>query len=152
MRPQSHVDSSIALKPHKRSTEESKASDEKASIVYTGFAAEEVEQAAKELKYQFSGVDAPKNKDDFYGLRYAEFVVPLVKSVQELRAENQELKKELTELRDMVTKLRKTEPIDVRKYFYDALFRALISTASRRIALNRVLYCSRAPTPWLRPR
>jgi uncharacterized coiled-coil protein SlyX len=28
-------------------------------------------------------VDAPKNPDDFYGLRYAEFVVPLVKAVQE---------------------------------------------------------------------
>ena len=110
MRPQKHVDPSIALPPHKRSTQESKAREEKARIVYTGFAAEEVEKAAKELGYQFSGVDAPKNKEDFYGLRYAEFVVPLVKSVQELNAENQELKKELTELRDMVTKLRKAEP------------------------------------------
>ena len=29
-------------------------------------------------------MDAPKNENDFYGLRYAEFVVPLVKAVQEL--------------------------------------------------------------------
>jgi len=28
-------------------------------------------------------VDAPKNENDYYGLRYAEFVVPLVKAVQE---------------------------------------------------------------------
>ena len=78
--------------------------------MYTGFAAEEVEKAAKELGYQFSGVDAPKNKDDFYGLRYAEFVVPLVKSVQELSAENQQLKKELSEVKELINKLRKDRP------------------------------------------
>ncbi len=38
---------------------------------------------ANELGYDFSGVDAPRNEDDHYGLRYAEFVVPLVKAVQE---------------------------------------------------------------------
>jgi hypothetical protein len=48
----------------------------------TGFIAQEVEQAANEIEYDFSGVDAPKN-DDLYGLRYVEFVVPLVKAVQE---------------------------------------------------------------------
>lgn len=60
-----------------------KARNEKSQIVYTGFVAQEVEKAAKELGYDFSGVDAPKNENDFYGLRYAEFVVPLVKAVQE---------------------------------------------------------------------
>jgi len=52
-------------------------------IRYTGFIAQEVEAAAQELGYDFSGVDKPKNEDDFYALRYAEFVVPLVKAVQE---------------------------------------------------------------------
>ena len=98
MRPKLRIDPSKALKPKEPSTEEPKARKEKGRIVYTGFAAEEVEKAAKELGYQFSGVDAPKNKDDFYGLRYAEFVVPLVKSVQELSAENQQLKKEIATL------------------------------------------------------
>ena len=56
----------------------------KGQIRYTGFIAQEVEAAAKEIGYDFSGVDAPKNDKDFYGLRYAEFVVPLVKAVQEL--------------------------------------------------------------------
>lgn len=50
---------------------------------YSGFIAQEVETAANSVGYDFSGVDAPKNPDDFYGLRYAEFVVPLVKAVQE---------------------------------------------------------------------
>jgi hypothetical protein len=57
---------------------------DKAEIRYSGFIAQEVEAAMKESGYDFSGVDAPKNEGDFYGLRYAEFVVPLVKAVQEL--------------------------------------------------------------------
>jgi hypothetical protein len=61
---------------------------EKAKIQYTGFIAQEVEQAAKDANYDFSGVDKPKNDHDLYGLRYGTFVVPLVKSVQELSKEN----------------------------------------------------------------
>lgn len=49
----------------------------------TGFIAQEVEQAANQIGYNFSGVDKPKNDKGIYGLRYAEFVVPLVKAVQE---------------------------------------------------------------------
>ncbi len=77
----------------KISTDEKLAKDAKSKIVYTGFIAQDVEKAAKNLNYDFSGVDAPKNENDFYGLRYAEFVVPLVKAVQELSGENNELKK-----------------------------------------------------------
>ncbi|HLF62858.1 MAG TPA: tail fiber domain-containing protein, partial [Saprospiraceae bacterium] len=57
---------------------------EKANTLQTGFIAQEVEAAANYLGYSFSGIDAPKNENDYYGLRYAEFVVPLVKAVQEL--------------------------------------------------------------------
>lgn len=63
----------------------------KEQIVYTGFMAQEVETAAKAMHYDFSGVDIPKNDKDLYGLRYAEFVVPLVKAVQELAAQNKQL-------------------------------------------------------------
>ncbi len=59
------------------------ARKQKEQIVYTGFIAQDVEKAAKDLGYDFSGVDAAKNDKDLYGLRYAEFVVPLVKAVQE---------------------------------------------------------------------
>ena len=59
----------------------------------TGFIAQEVEATAQKVGFKrFSGVDAPKNDQDHYGLRYAEFVVPLVKSVQELSAQNEEQK------------------------------------------------------------
>jgi trimeric autotransporter adhesin len=65
-------------------------------MLQTGFIAQDVEAAAKELNFDFSGVDAPKNENDFYGLRYAEFVVPLVKAVQEqqgiIENQNQKIK------------------------------------------------------------
>lgn len=44
---------------------------------YTGFLAQEVEEAARAIGFDFSAVDNPKNEGDLYGLRYAEFVVPL---------------------------------------------------------------------------
>lgn len=80
----------------------------KAKIVYTGFVAQEVEKAAKKLDYDFSGVDAPKNSHDFYGLRYSEFVVPLVKAVQELdikTAKIDELEKKNAELEERLARI-----------------------------------------------
>ncbi len=63
--------------------EEVKQNDQ---IRYTGFIAQEVEAAANKIGFNFSGVDKPKNEKDQYALRYAEFVVPLVKAVQEQQA------------------------------------------------------------------
>lgn len=89
---------------------------EYAKILESGFMAQEVEQAAKELGYEFNGVDAPKNEKDYYGLRYAQFVVPLVKAVQELnekleqkQTENDNLKAMLLELEKRITKLENTK-------------------------------------------
>jgi trimeric autotransporter adhesin len=56
----------------------------------TGFVAQEVEAIVKKTGYVFYGVDAPKNENDHYGIRYAEFVVPLVKAVQELSTKVEE--------------------------------------------------------------
>ena len=53
------------------------------SIVRTGFIAQEVEAAAQKVGFDFDGVSAPENETDLYGIRYAEFVVPLVKAMQE---------------------------------------------------------------------
>ena len=75
------------------------ATSENKTARYSGFIAQEVEEAAKKLGYRFSGVDAPKNRTDFYGLRYAEFVVPLVKAVQELSQQMEGLKHENQGLR-----------------------------------------------------
>ena len=75
----------------------------KEQIVYSGFVAQEVEKTAKEMGYDFSGVDAPKNDNDVYGLRYADFVVPLVKAVQELSQKNDDLQKQINELKSLIT-------------------------------------------------
>ena len=52
----------------------------------TGFIAQEVEEAAKAINYDFSGVHKASDTVGIYSLRYAEFVVPLVKAVQEQQA------------------------------------------------------------------
>ena len=67
----------------------------------SGFIAQEVEQAADKTGFAFSGVDKPSNGKALYGLRYADFVVPLVKAVQEQQViiENQQKQIELLEKR-----------------------------------------------------
>lgn len=82
-------------------------------IRFSGFLAQEVEAAALELGYDFSGVVAPKDGKGLYGVRYSEFVVPLVKSVQELneerlaeKAEKNELKTENAMLKIQVASLQ----------------------------------------------
>ncbi|HEY2727022.1 MAG TPA: tail fiber domain-containing protein, partial [Parafilimonas sp.] len=76
------------------SQQEITARKEKEQIIYSGFIAQDVEAAAKKIGYDFSGIDAPKNDNNVYGLRYSDFVVPLVKAVQELSKQNDSLKKE----------------------------------------------------------
>ncbi len=78
----------------------------KEKIVYTGFLAQDVEKAAKKIGYDFSGVDAPKNNNDLYGLRYDEFVVPLVKAVQELSAQNDLLQVQIDQLKKEIDLLK----------------------------------------------
>lgn len=91
----------------KKATEKlmDKARKEKEKITYTGFIAQDVEKASKELNYDFSGVDIPANKNESYGLRYAEFVVPLVKAVQELSNKNDQLQQQIDELKSMMQAL-----------------------------------------------
>jgi trimeric autotransporter adhesin len=105
----------IELPRHEPSAEEQASKAERAKIVYTGFVAQEVEEIAAKLNYNFSGIDAPKSKEDFYGLRYGDFVVPLVKAVQELSAENEQLRNELNELKELVSKMLSGKNIDNEK-------------------------------------
>ncbi|HEV8081938.1 MAG TPA: tail fiber domain-containing protein [Chitinophagaceae bacterium] len=84
-----------------------KALREKESINYSGFVAQEVETAAKSLGFNFSGVDAPKDANGVYGLRYAEFVVPLVKAVQEIAARDDEIMKDNETTKNEITVLQR---------------------------------------------
>jgi trimeric autotransporter adhesin len=82
---------------------------EKEKMIWTGFIAQEVEEAARQSNFNFSGVDKPRNENGIYGLRYAEFVVPLVKGMQEqqeiiteLRRQNEELRKRMERLEELI--------------------------------------------------
>lgn len=56
------------------------------SEIQTGFIAQDVEKVCSELGFNFSGIDAPKNSLDLYGLRYEDFVTPIIVSIKELKA------------------------------------------------------------------
>jgi len=82
-----------------------------AKIVYNGFVAQEVELAAKKLDFQFSGVDVPETKDGLYGLRYDNFISPMVKAMQELSEENgkkdsliNDLQSQINDLKALITR------------------------------------------------
>ncbi|HJS53973.1 MAG TPA: tail fiber domain-containing protein [Chitinophagaceae bacterium] len=73
---------------------------DKKNVVYTGFLAQEVEKAANELGYNFSGIDKPQDANkQTYALRYSDFVVPMIKAIQEQQKMIQELKKEIEDLK-----------------------------------------------------
>jgi hypothetical protein len=74
----------------------------KEQIVYTGLVAQEAEQAAKATGYDFSGVDAPKSDKDLYALRYSDFVMPLIKTMQEQQQLIKQLQIQLNELKALV--------------------------------------------------
>ena len=79
---------------------EAKARAAKQKQVQTGFIAQDVEKTAKSIGYDFSGVDV--DEMGIYGLRYAEFVVPLVKAVQELSEQNNSLQEQVNKLIEAV--------------------------------------------------
>ena len=92
----------------KNSTVIEQALQDKYKIIYTGFEAQEVEKAAASIGYNFSGVDKPKNdQESFYGLRYSDFVAPLVKAVQEQQLMIEDLKKEVIFLKSEMENLKK---------------------------------------------
>jgi hypothetical protein len=82
------------------------AINQKSQIVYTGFIAQQVEQAAQNVSYDFSGVDKPENADELYGLRYAEFVVPMVKAIQEQQTMIETQQKEIELLKQEIELLK----------------------------------------------
>jgi hypothetical protein len=102
------------------------ARDAKEKIVYTGFIAQEVEKAAGELGYDFSGIDKPQHDQASYALRYAEFVVPLVKAVQEQQGVIEAQQKKI-ETQDKKIEAQQTELTDVKQRLerLEAVYRQL---------------------------
>jgi hypothetical protein len=79
-------------------------------IQFSGFFAQEVEQAANASGYNFSGLNKPKTKNDLYSLTYEAFVVPLVKAVQEqqsiIEEQNKKIEMLLKEIQLIKDKLK----------------------------------------------
>jgi hypothetical protein len=76
----------------------------KEAEVQNGFIAQEVEIAADAVHFNFHGIERPKNDRSHYGLRYAEFTVPLVKAVQELSIQNELLQNKLKAQSELLKK------------------------------------------------
>ena len=72
------------------------------SIKHSGFLAQEVELAAQQSGYDFSGVCKPKNDRKLYSMAYSDFVVPLVKAVQEQQEMIVSQQTEIDELKKIV--------------------------------------------------
>ncbi len=75
------------------------------NVVFSGLIAQQVDSAAQACSYNFSGVKKPVSSGGLYGLSYADFVVPLIKSVQQLSAKNDSLTSSVDSLRSMRSKL-----------------------------------------------
>jgi hypothetical protein len=75
-------------------------------IRHTGFIAQEVEEAARQLNYSFDGVNKPTNPTDNYSLAYSTFVVPLVKAVQEQQSIIDNQQKQIDEMKVVMQQLQ----------------------------------------------
>jgi len=78
-------------------------------IRMTGFIAQEVEQAAQEIQFDFSGVHRENDDLGIYSLKYASFVVPLVKAVQEQQGIIENQAKEIAMLKEIVAEHRELQ-------------------------------------------
>ena len=90
---------------------------ESTNIKHTGFLAQDIEALCKKLGYDFDGLNIPKDENGNYSVAYSQFVMPLVKAVQELdekvktlEVANAELQRQNAELKaqaDEIKSLRK---------------------------------------------
>ncbi|MDQ2773266.1 MAG: tail fiber domain-containing protein [Bacteroidota bacterium] len=71
--------------------------------VQTGFLAQEVEQAAKAVGFDFDAVHVPANARDHYGIAYSQLVVPLVQAVQEQQAQIEALQTQNAALQNQLS-------------------------------------------------
>ena len=74
-------------------------------VVQTGFLAQEVEQACKDIGYSFSGLHISESDIDNYSLSYESLVPIMIKAIQEQQTEIVDLENQLADLRKENEKL-----------------------------------------------
>jgi trimeric autotransporter adhesin len=124
LRPVSYRFDRLAFAKHVKEDTEGRESElvQASQVLTVGFLAQEVERTIEETRFTaFDAVHAPENPTDNYGLAYAQFVVPLVKAVQELHAQNEELREELERLREAVRHVSEGKGDDGRGQAKDRL-------------------------------
>ena len=76
-------------------------------IIHTGFIAQEVEQVVNKNGYKFNAVHVPDTETDNYSINYDEFVVPLVKAVQQQQKQIQDLQKIISQQQQLLEEMKK---------------------------------------------
>lgn len=81
------------------------------AIVRTGFLAQDVEKICNDLGYNFDGLHIPdaNNPTDNYGIAYSQFIMPIVKAVQEQQEIIETQKTELAQLKSALEKYEQLE-------------------------------------------
>jgi trimeric autotransporter adhesin len=102
-----HQENEIIYKNKKNNGKDSPSKYDIEKVRMTGFIAQEVSAAAIKVGYDFSGVHIPSSLKDLYSLTYADFVVPLVKAVQELSEKNSAQAISIETLRTQIEKQQK---------------------------------------------
>jgi hypothetical protein len=75
-------------------------------VIHTGFIAQEVEKAAGDINFNFSGLHKPDNEHDTYGLAYSDFVMPLIKAVQQQQQQIEKQNARISQLEQIIEKLQ----------------------------------------------
>lgn len=83
--------------------------DEALAMRRTGFIAQEVEKAAADCGYDFTGIIRPSSANDHYGLSYEAFIMPMVKAIQEQQHQIDDLKKIVAQQQQMIQQLIKNK-------------------------------------------
>ena len=81
------------------------------AIIRTGFLAQDVEKICTDLGYNFDGLHIPdaSNPTDNYGIAYSQFIMPIVKAVQEQQVIIETQKTELEQLKSELEKYKTLE-------------------------------------------
>jgi hypothetical protein len=80
-------------------------------ITCTGLIAQQVDSAATQIGYDFNGIYRPADANHLYALSYTQFVMPLIKAVQELSKTNDSLKSNQKTIDSLLIQQKKKDSI-----------------------------------------